>query len=268
MSGSVMVARSLWDDPAFQNEPFSEREAWVWMIAEARWMEGEKRVGKVIVRLGRGQLAHSTRFLSECWKWSHSKVRRFLERLQNRNMIELSSDTGVTVISITKYDTYQKSPQPSGTEAKREAAQNRHSSGTNDNKGNKVNKEDTNVSSSARGARLPKDWELPEEWADWAAGQGMSILATEAEAARFKDYWIAASGANASKADWQATWRNWIRRAIENGRANVQPKKPEPKYGDTRRINGYPEKYDPSFGWFRDMATEDRERQEASQNGR
>ena len=29
----------------------------------------------------------------------------------------------------------------------------------------------------------------------------------------FKDYWVSASGRNAVKLDWIATWRNWIRRA-------------------------------------------------------
>jgi hypothetical protein len=27
----------------------------------------------------------------------------------------------------------------------------------------------------------------------------------------FRDYWIAAAGAKGRKADWDATWRNWIR---------------------------------------------------------
>jgi hypothetical protein len=130
--------------------PFSEREAWVWLIAEAAWKPREKRVGKVIVTLDRGQLAHSTRFLADAWQWTHSRVRRFLERLENRHMIERQSDTGVSVICIMKYDTYQYNAQSSGTPVEHEPAQQRHSSGTNDKKVNKDKKEeeerDTNVS--------------------------------------------------------------------------------------------------------------------------
>jgi hypothetical protein len=122
--------------------PFSEREAWVWMIAEAAWKPREKRVGKVVVVLDRGQLAHSTRFLSDAWQWTHSRVRRFLERLENRHMIERKSGTGVSVICIMKYDTYQYSSQSSGTAPARDPAQLRHSSGTNDNKVNKDKKEE------------------------------------------------------------------------------------------------------------------------------
>jgi len=34
------------------------------------------------------------------------------------------------------------------------------------------------------------------------------------QAERFADYWHAKTGVNARKADWEATWRNWIRDAI------------------------------------------------------
>lgn len=133
--GTVNVSRCLWDDQVFQNEPFSEREAWIWMIAEAAWRPREKRVGKIIVTLERGQLAHSTRFLADAWRWSHSRVRRFLDRLENRHMTQRKTDTGVTVICIIKYDTYQNKPKASGTEAAQKQTQKRHRSGTNDNKG-------------------------------------------------------------------------------------------------------------------------------------
>jgi len=150
MTGSFTISRGLWHDAAFRDEPFSEREAWVWMIAEAKWKPQEKRVDKVVVKLERGQLAHSTRFLAGAWRWSHAKVRRFLERLENRHMIRRESGTGVSVITICKYNEYQLSPEASGTVTAQQPAQQRHSSGTNlnkDNKGNKDIKErETNVS--------------------------------------------------------------------------------------------------------------------------
>jgi len=33
------------------------------------------------------------------------------------------------------------------------------------------------------------------------------------EAEKFADHWHAKTGQNATKADWQATWRNWCRNA-------------------------------------------------------
>jgi uncharacterized protein YdaU (DUF1376 family) len=56
-----------------------------------------------------------------------------------------------------------------------------------------------------RGCRLPSDW-FPKE-------HGGQI----AELEKFRDYWIAQPGQKGVKTDWDATWRNWIRRAAERG---------------------------------------------------
>lgn len=60
---------------------------------------------------------------------------------------------------------------------------------------------------------LPNDWVLPDEWGDWAVAE--NFLTTEqvvSEWPNFKDYYI--SHGKAMK-DWQATWRNWVRRSHE-----------------------------------------------------
>jgi hypothetical protein len=67
-------------------------------------------------------------------------------------------------------------------------------------------------SAGKRGSRLPSDWTLPPAWRGWAQENHPSID-LNLEAAKFRDYWIAVSGAKGVKADWQATWRNWCRSA-------------------------------------------------------
>lgn len=67
---------------------------------------------------------------------------------------------------------------------------------------------------SPTGSRLPDDWSLPAEWSGWAAKERPDLDIAR-EAAGFADYWHGAAGAKARKADWQATWRNWIRNANE-----------------------------------------------------
>lgn len=62
------------------------------------------------------------------------------------------------------------------------------------------------------GCRLPDDW-TPD--VVFAASNGMSELDALTEAERFRDYWRSVAGAKGRKSDWQATWRNWIRRAVE-----------------------------------------------------
>lgn len=49
----------------------------------------------------------------------------------------------------------------------------------------------------------------------FAAQQGLTNGRATAELAKFRDFWTAKTGADATKADWQATWRNWVRRAVE-----------------------------------------------------
>lgn len=68
-----------------------------------------------------------------------------------------------------------------------------------------------------RGTRLPADWAPGETGVAFASQQGLSGPRVEAELARFRDHWAAKTGADASKADWQATWRNWVRKAVEFG---------------------------------------------------
>lgn len=78
-------------------------------------------------------------------------------------------------------------------------------------------------SKKARGSRLKSDWELPKAWGEWALSEGLAEAEVRAEAVKFKDYWLSASGRNATKLDWQAVWRNWCRNALERRpRSNSQ----------------------------------------------
>ena len=152
IGGTVNIARSIWTDAAFKEEPFTEREAFMWLVMEASFKARERRFGSTIVQLERGELASSIRFMAEAWQWSKSRVARFLDRLRDRNMIEnrdssgTASGTALTVISVCNYDEYQNDIRESGTGEKRKAGQQRDSSGTNEKKDNKDIRLDTNVS--------------------------------------------------------------------------------------------------------------------------
>jgi hypothetical protein len=56
---------------------------------------------------------------------------------------------------------------------------------------------------------------LPQEWGEWAEKLGMTESAINLEADKFKDWWLSKAGAGGAKMDWEATWRNWIRRHLE-----------------------------------------------------
>lgn len=61
-----------------------------------------------------------------------------------------------------------------------------------------------------RASRIPDDFEISESLRSWATAN-VPNLDIERETENFTDYWRAASGQNAAKLDWDATWRKWMR---------------------------------------------------------
>lgn len=76
-------------------------------------------------------------------------------------------------------------------------------------------------SGEVRASRLPTDWVLPDDWRQWARAE-RSDLDLDRAAASFADYWHGKAGKDGRKADWAATWRNWVRneRSILPSRAS------------------------------------------------
>jgi hypothetical protein len=104
--GVFAVDRGVFDHPMFAPEPFTEREAWLWMVGAAAWKPGRVRVGRHPVDLLRGQLAFATRFMATRWRWSEARVRRFLKRLQSDAMVSIQTTRETTHITICNYDKY------------------------------------------------------------------------------------------------------------------------------------------------------------------
>lgn len=76
-----------------------------------------------------------------------------------------------------------------------------------------------------KGTRLPPNWRLPSEYGQWAVHElGWSVPRVREVADRFADYWHAASGPSALKADWLAAWRLWCRREKEPFIPQIAPR--------------------------------------------
>lgn len=106
-------------------------------------------------------------------------------------------------------------------------------------------KTEAKASAKKTGSRLPSDWLLPLAWGEWALAEGMSELCVRREADRFRDFWIGKAGKDAAKLDWQATWRNWIRKALQDqpkGRGRVGASG-TPEIGEIRDFNGKRKQY-------------------------
>jgi hypothetical protein len=62
-----------------------------------------------------------------------------------------------------------------------------------------------------RAAQLSEGWEVPSEWIAWTLGERKAWQERDVirVSLAFRDHWI---GNGTAKADWFATWRNWVRR--------------------------------------------------------
>ena len=80
----------------------------------------------------------------------------------------------------------------------------------------------TPVKRAQRAARLSEDWKPSE------------FQAEGVELEKFRDWARSAPGQKGVKADWDATWRNWMRRVREQG--NVTPFRPN---GYQQQQSGY-----------------------------
>lgn len=83
----------------------------------------------------------------------------------------------------------------------------------------------TKSKASALATRLPADWEPSEKEIEFCKKERPELNPLIV-AARFKDHWIAEGGAKGRKADWTATWRNWVRNERATQQKTTQDKSP------------------------------------------
>ena len=71
-----------------------------------------------------------------------------------------------------------------------------------------------NAQTSKKGTRLTPEWVLSKTLGDWALSEKPNLTADNIRrmAESFLDYWIAIPGTKGVKLDWEATWRNWVRK--------------------------------------------------------
>ena len=107
--GYVKIARGIFKHNMFKNEPFTEREVWIWLICGASYKDDTIRIPNtnIVTQIKRGEYMASYRFLATKFKWPLSKVKRFIERLKSGTMLSTKVTQGITFITIENYDEYQ-----------------------------------------------------------------------------------------------------------------------------------------------------------------
>lgn len=87
----------------------------------------------------------------------------------------------------------------------------------------------SSVGARKRACRIPADFTVTEDMISWARQN--TPLVGRADTDQFVDYWTAASGSRASKMDWPAAWRTWMRKAQRDAERDAQPRRTRPAAG-------------------------------------
>lgn len=108
MKGWIRLHREMTDHWLWSGDPYSKGQAWIDILLHANFTDNDIMIKGQVVKLRRGQQARSELTLSEDWKWSRGKVRRFLKQLKSHKMIEQHTTHLTSVISVCNYDNYQQ----------------------------------------------------------------------------------------------------------------------------------------------------------------
>lgn len=114
--GYIKLHRAIKDCWIWQDdEPFTKRDAWIDMLLSAN--HTDKKIlleGKLLI-IHAGQFHTSILKLSDRWKWDRKKVRKFLDILENDNMITTDRTAHGTTVTIVNWGKYQIDGTTDGT---------------------------------------------------------------------------------------------------------------------------------------------------------
>lgn len=107
-NGWVKIYRSLFDNPLWTKEPFTRGQAWVDLIMMVNHEDGEfiNHQGNA-VKVPRGSCFTSIQKLADRWHWSPNKVRRYIGKLTDMQMVKQTGEPTGTLLSLVKYDDFQ-----------------------------------------------------------------------------------------------------------------------------------------------------------------
>lgn len=111
MEGWVSIHRQMSENDLWTCEVFSRGQAWVDLIILANHKESYFYKRGVKIEVKRGELSWSEVALSQRWKWSRNKVRKFLKDLEKEQQIEHQKTNVTTRIKLINYEKYQSNEQ-------------------------------------------------------------------------------------------------------------------------------------------------------------
>ncbi len=175
--------------------PLSALAAYGWLAREAA--------------ISSGAIRTSTRALGTAFGWSEARVRRFLRSLQGDALIDAVSDAGGTLIRLRHQALTETVAEKATQETTQFPTQHGAAAPGSGSNGGKRKR-------TTRGSRLPAAWRPDSDLVAYARSLGLSDERVGRETEQFCDYWHAKAGAHATKLDWSATYRFWMRKATDD----------------------------------------------------
>jgi len=163
-----------------------------------------------VLELKRGQFVSGRIELASRLKQTEQQIRTSLKRLEELAIITIQTTNRYSVYTIENYSKYQDEQLSDNQQSNQQTTNKQPTDNqriTTKQELNNLNIKKKNI----RGSRLPNDWIAPQQFIDFCNSERPDLNANLI-AEQFKDYWISVAGSKGVKADWFATWRNWVRR--------------------------------------------------------
>lgn len=106
--GYIKVFRGIRQSDIWSSKaPFDVRSAWLDLLLLANHKDHYVMDGKKTIKVKRGQVNRSMKWLANEWHWKRDKVKEFLDALQEMGNITYFSDTKGTYINVENYNKWQ-----------------------------------------------------------------------------------------------------------------------------------------------------------------
>lgn len=118
MSGWFLLHRGWMASPDFQQEPFTEREAFLWSIEQAAHSPHIQWFNGVEIAVDRGEFATSSRKMAAVFGWGDKRVRLFTARMVRRQKwAQRAAQQGAhvaTILTVCNYERFQAPAKAKG----------------------------------------------------------------------------------------------------------------------------------------------------------
>ena len=139
MQGWITLHRQIADNPMWLSETFTRSQAWIDLLILANHKESSFYVRDNQITVKRGQIGRSEEYFSSRWKWSRTKIRNFLKKLETEQQITRSKSHVLQIITIINYDKYQeKEQQENNKKTTRKQQENIYNNVNNVKQDNKI----------------------------------------------------------------------------------------------------------------------------------